>query len=272
LNTLYYREQPNWTAAMTLGGKVRFLKEVVFSKPGDLLILGISVYSVALLGVEKTRGAVRTRLEVPFLLLCLPFLFIGSLAATPSWYQYFFAPMPFILMLALYGLASFSNERHSRSASVLLVILALISVADSGLITKAGYLRSAVNGESWSPLQLHREATEIAILAKEAAKPGKVLTLAPLYAVEARLSIYASFVTSPFAWRVSTLLSTEARAERSIVGPAEIKSLIEKDPPIAILTGTEKEDIEMPLIEAAKKLGYVPITTSGGIMVWISPR
>ena len=77
---------------------------------------------------------------------------------------------------------------------------------------------------------------------KKTGKQGKVLTLAPLYAVEAKLPIYASFVTGPFAWRVSTLLSREARAERLIVGPAEIKSLMEEDPPIAILTGVIKKD------------------------------
>ena len=138
LNTLY-RSQTNWAAAMTLAGKIRFFKDVVFDNPADLLIVVVSVYSLALLGIGKAREAVRTRLEVPFLLLCLPFLFAGSLAPTPSWYVYFFAPMPFILMLALYSLASLANEADLRSASILLVSAHLFLWPIVALLPKWGF-------------------------------------------------------------------------------------------------------------------------------------
>ncbi len=107
----------------------------------------------------------------------------------------------------------------------------------------------------------------------EGGAAGKVLTLAPLYALEGGASIYPEFATGPFAWRVSPLVSELDRGRFHIVGSEELSTLIESDPPRAILTGVEDDDAdeEVALIAYAEGEAYMPVNLPDESILWLSP-
>jgi hypothetical protein len=86
------------------------------------------------------------------------------------------------------------------------------------------------------------------------------------------LAIYKEFVTGPFAWRVSHLLSEEEAANRGLPLQSRIQSFLEEKRPRAILTGKERAQLEMPLIKGAQQLGYQQIVTPRGVVIWFSPQ
>ena len=76
---------------------------------------------------------------------------------------------------------------------------------------------------------------------RTAAPPGRVLTLAPLTALEAGLPIYPEFSTGPFAWRVARFVAPERRARLRLVSPDELESYLSHDPPAVILLGEDRK-------------------------------
>jgi hypothetical protein len=128
--------------------------------------------------------------------------------------------------------------------------------------------------ESWTPIRLHRAANNIRAYIDSGSGEGAVLTLSPLFAIESGLPIYKEFVTGPFAWRVSHLLSEAEAANRGLPLRSRIKSFLEEKRPRAILTGREKEEQseEITLIRAAQQLGYQPIVGPIGVVIWLSPK
>jgi hypothetical protein len=253
-------------------------KKTVFAKPAELLIIVTILYCLTLLVVEKMRSATALRFEVVFLLILLPFIFLGSMAPTPTWYQYYFAPVPFLILLGLYTLSNFRCRAFAQAAGVFVFVATFVSFVYGSPLVDASLLanlRANVRGlmsvESWTPLRLSREAARIRSHVDSRGGEGAVLTLSPLYAIESGLPIYKEFVTGPFAWRVSHLLPDAEAAERGLPSPSRISSFIQEERPRAVLTGRE-EELERPLIREIQRLGYQPIETSTGMVIWLSPQ
>ncbi|MGH7767106.1 MAG: glycosyltransferase family 39 protein, partial [Candidatus Binatia bacterium] len=160
LNTLY-RQEMNYDRAMTFGGKVSYLIQDVFSEPGNLLIAVVIVYGFLGVKLERIRYAMVSQLEFAFLLLVLPFACIGSLAPTPSQYQYFFAPLPFFALLVPHALAHLREPDNRRPAVRLLFLAAILSFAFSPLSAKPEVLGSLFLPHSSFPARLHQISAEI---------------------------------------------------------------------------------------------------------------
>ena len=272
LNTIY-RQEMSFPGPMTFAGKVKDLKNSVFAKPAELLILVVTLYSLVLFGIDAMRSAARPRFEIVFLLLLLPFVYVGCMAPTPTWYQYYFAPVPFLILLSLYTLSNLRCPAFSEAAGLLLVVAAVIAFIYGSPLKSGSMVRGLMRPESWTPIRLQREAENIRAYVDSRGGEGAVLTLSPLYAIEWGLPIYKEFVTGPFAWRVSHLLSEEEAANRGLPLRSRIKSFLEEKRPRAILTGKEKEQqLEIPLIRGAQQLGYQPIVTPTGVIIWLSPK
>jgi 4-amino-4-deoxy-L-arabinose transferase-like glycosyltransferase len=281
LNTLYRQELSHRTA-MTVAGKLVFLKERLFAKPGELPILVVAVYSLALVGVERLRTATRPRFEFVFLLLVTPFAFVGAMAPTPSWSQYYFAPVVLLLWLSLYALAQLRRTAPSEAAALLLGVAALLSFVYAPLPRRMdAVVRDLVRPASWVPVRVHEEADTLRAAVEAPGGAGAVLTLSPLWAVEARLPIYPAFVTGPFGYRVSHLLPADEAAARGLPWGPDIKAFLEEHRPRAILTGHDEARVERPLIDAADALGYRPIETALGrvtggrgqaAVIWVPPE
>jgi 4-amino-4-deoxy-L-arabinose transferase-like glycosyltransferase len=270
LNTLY-RQEMNYDRAMTLGGKVSYLIQDVLSKPGDLLIAVVFVYGFLGVKLEHIRHALASRLEFAFLLLLLPFLCLGAFAPTPSQYQYFFAPVPFLIMVIPQALASFRGADDRRPGVRLLVLAAIFSVAFNQLSVNPAAFLSLFRPDSWYPVHLHQISAEIGNQVAASHGGTKILTLSPLYPTETRLPIYPEFATGQFAWRIGHLLSPADRKRQSVVAPADIEEFIAREAPLAILTTSEARSLRQPLAETARKHGYRERKLSDGGVLWIAP-
>jgi hypothetical protein len=142
-------------------------------------------------------------------------------------------------------------------------------------------VRDLMRPAAWVPIHLHQEAERIRAAVESRSGEGAVLTLSPLWAIASGLPIYKEFVTGPFGYRVSHLLSADEAAARRLPWRAGITSFIEAHRPRAILTGQDEERVERPLISAAEELGYHPLETSRDrvtsgkgrtIVLWVPPE
>jgi len=269
LNTLY-REEMSYSRAMTLVGKFKYLMRLFIRTPSEFLVVLACLYSLALLVIDRIRSLERLKFELLFILLFLPFLLLGCLAPTPSWRQYYFALVPFLMLLSLYALSNRRDKKFPVAVVLPFVLLAATSFVYSSLIKHNFTISVFTKPESLTPIKLQRESEVVRGYIDSKAIEGKVLTLSPLYAVSSRLPIYEEFVTGSFAWRVSHLLSEEEAISRGLPLRSQIKSFVKERRPCAILTGKESEVLEKPLNEAAKDLGYHRIETSSGIVLWLS--
>ena len=117
----------SYSRAMTLPGKFRHLIRVFFYNPSELLAVLAYLYSLGLFSIDRIRSRERPKIELLFALLCLPFLLLGCLAPTPSWNQYYFALVPFLILLSLHALSSRLNKAFSGAVVLPFVLLAAIS-------------------------------------------------------------------------------------------------------------------------------------------------
>jgi len=127
-------------------------------------------------------------------------------------------------------------------------------------------VRDFLMRDNWDTEKLHRNAAEL----RTTVPAGKVLTLAPLYPLEAGLSIYPPFTTGAIAWRVAPYVD-EAKARRlHMVTPDTLVSLLNADPPAAVLVGHEKTG-EEPFTKYATQHGYRKVPFGNRESIWVRP-
>ncbi len=262
LNTQFYAAAGH-ERAMTLAGKLAYFGDLLLAQPGNLVVPLLFV--MALL---PALPALRRPAAFPLLtvLLVLPFALLGALSATPSQIQYFYMLYPFFVLGTFFAVPLWTR-RHG---------IALIAVTAGALVA---ILTTAVNyGEGlaivaqpdrWYPVKAHERGARIA----ELMGGGRVLTLAPIHAMEGDVPTYPEFVTGPLAWRVAHLVPAEERARRHLVTEEELPALLAADPPRAVLAGFEGDDAELEnvLLDYAQGNGFVPVPLPDEGMLWLSP-
>jgi len=247
--------------AMTFLGKVSYMLERMTVSP-SLGVLGLT--TLAALALFALSGAKRPVLERPlelFAFLGLGSALAGSLAPTPSWFQYFYGCVPFALLAVIAVIGGLPPAKRSAGVMLgaLLIAALLLAVWSSPL---QEYTRSLTRKDTNVPLAVHTLGLELA----EDLGAGKVLTLAPIIPLEGGLEIYPAFATGAFTWRVAVLLGPDLRDRYQITSFQELNSYLEDDQPIAILTGFELENpglrfldkggLERPLEAYAEARGY----------------
>ena len=279
LRNAAYWQAAGQTAAMTLPGKLAYMGDVLRAQPACLgLLLAYALFALpALVGVlRRGRGAAHGDLLLAATLA--PCLMAGALVPTPTWYQYFYAPVPFLALAAALGQGALSETAiRGPGRRVRWGLVALGIAAGPALINGAqvytGYLRDGafLQPAGWVPVQAHRAGVEIRQLLDARATPGagrRVLTLAPLYPLEGGLQIYPALAAGPFAWRVAPLLPAGERQAFHIAGSADLNALVGADAPAAVLTGAEG-NLEGALIGYAQAHGYQPAHLSNGLTLWL---
>jgi hypothetical protein len=194
----------------------------------------------------------RLPFEVRFILLSLPFVLIGSFAPSPLFDQYFYPLVPFLLLAGLYAFASIPPQ-SLWSRRILLTGAAAVLVSTAMGVRAYDAFPEFFTTKEWRGIRLHRRMA----LVSAGVPSGKVLTLAPIYPLEAGFSIYPSFATGPFAWRISPYLEPAKAARLRIISPTTLEPMLQAAPPIGVFTGFE-ETGEEPLIEYASRHGYQP--------------
>ncbi len=267
LNTLY-RSELGFDVGMSVPGKLELAIKEVHAKPAELLLLVAAAYSLLGLGRSGWRQIWRT--EFALLLALVPFAYLGALAPTPAFQQYFIAPFVFLTLIAPYGLARLESPELRRAGAWLLSICALVSCLYGGFPKSVSALRTLLQPETWAPLRLHAHSEALAAAIGEVGSAGQVLTLAPIYAVEGGVPIFPEFATGAFGWRVSHLMSPADRARFRLASPADLGELLRRSPPAALLTGSpDDRHLEGPLTQAARRIGFGEQVLTEDLVLWV---
>ncbi len=262
LNTQYYAAAGH-EQAMTLAGKVAYFGNLLVAQPGNLV--APLLFVMALL---PALPALRRPAAFPLLtvLLVLPFALLGALSATPSQIQYFYMLYPFFVLGTFFAVPLWTQRQGVALGAVTAgALLAIVATA----VNYGEGLAIVAQPERWYPAKVHARGERIADLMDG----GRVLTLAPIHAMEGGVPTYPEFVTGPLAWRVAHLVPAEERARQHLVTEAELPALLAAAPPRAVLAGFEGDDAELEqvLLDYAQANGFVPVPLPDEGMLWLSP-
>ena len=281
LNTLY-RQASEFEGPMTLSGKLLFLSERVLDQPGTIALLtmvilfGIFGAAVHLRRPGSATGSIISLLNsrgtetsprglfYAFIYSLPVALLIGSFLPTPSWYQYFYAPLPFIVLGVIYSLSQLDRLSRPVRYAALVVFFLSVLLVNYFHFDKYPNLRSLARPGAWYPIQTRVLGHKIKTIVAE----GRVLTLSPLFPLDGGARIYPQYATGPFAWRVADFLTGEQRATYQVMSKDELVVALERDPPAGILVGLTK-DAESFLLEYAQQSGYNPVKINDDLTLWV---
>lgn len=242
------REKMGYQRAMTLAGKVVYFMDLIRNKNSFLPVLAFIVFVFS----RNVRAKTLYSFELMFVLILIPCLFIGCFVPTPSNPQYFYAPVPFLVLGTVYAIASFGGQGEKLKWRIQLFALLIAASAIYGLYNyRHLQIANLVSPDEWFPIRVHRIGVKI----KSIIGGGKVLTLAPLFPLEGGVEIYEEFVTGPFAWRPAPLIPRNERKVLRVIAYVDLDEFLRTQPPRAILVGFESE-LEWPFVKYAKENGY----------------
>ncbi len=228
--------------------KLSFPFQEVLKSPSDLAIVAGFGYFALRPWWRSGWRRYQANPAVTLLLLLLPFLFIGSWAPTPSYRQYYYPFVPFLLLGNIHGMA---RERTFR-VGWLLAAVAAESLVQTLLAMPPESV--TLHPSKWPVFAAHEEGLKI----KRFAPQGRLLTLGPILPLEGGADIYRDFASGPFAWRTATFLDAQQRARYGLVAPTDLEAFLQQKPPAGILTGTEHGKLEQPLKDYARAHHYLP--------------
>lgn len=257
VNALFW-ERVGYDRAMDLAGKLDYVWAVVTQPANLVLLVGSLSFLAAGLFATRTGGSLYL-FELLFGAALLPALLLGALAATPSWYQYFYMLVPFMVLMSAYG-ASLLMARAKWSVALfgLMLILAV------GLGQPGYSLRVLSDATEWVPVKVH----DLGLDVSRHVGRDKVLTFAPVHALEGGADIYSLFAPGPFVWRSDSLLDLDDRYDLKVPSQAEFMALLEREPPRAILTGFEG-GLEASWIDFAQEHGYEMVSLTDEKVLWL---
>lgn len=263
LNTAY-RELSGYRRAMSVPGKLLYFLERVVADPGTLVLFLLLGFLLFRIGASQLRRDVGR--EVIFLVTLIAFAFLGALAPTPSFTQYFFATIPFTLLAVVRATGLLLSRSSDRTVARRVFLIAVI-VCGFRALPAYWKVYKPLSSEPAPAALTHRLGTEI----HERVEGGRVLTLGPIFPLEGGLGIYEPLATGPFAWRTAALLSPAQRRRFGLISPGELNALMEERRPAAVLVGVEREELERPLIDYARDNGYREVSLNGRAILWIAP-
>jgi hypothetical protein len=255
LNT-EWRAAQDYARAMDWGSKLSyFMTDVAWIGPTWVVLM---VFGLSVIITWRRQGAQPFWLSAG--MACA--LFIAALLPTPSFLQYFFAPIPFLVLCIGWAAPAWLGKRYGAWLMPLLVALFLPQLW--GSVERTAVLLTPAQ---WTPVQAHQAGVWI----RERTGDGAIVTLAPLFPLEAGLSIYPELATGPFAYRVGGLLSPDERRVQRIFTIDDIETVLNARPPRALFLGFEDEDLEEPLAQYAQARKYRYHQLPNGKHLWVRP-
>ena len=239
--------------------------------PGYLAIL-LSLLGLTILA-WRSGTKMPSRLRGPLkVTIALGFLFSWIAFIPPTmWLQYWAIPVPFwvaALAFPLSALVRSGDTRRLRWACGLMILALLTAMATNPFVISRVPL--LFNVQEWEPLRSHRLSQTI--VARTQA-PRRVLTLAPLLALEGGGRIYPELSCGAIIYRIGDRLTpTQQRLTRTI-GPRSLQDMIAREPANAVIVGAEEPRwafLESPL-QAAVGPGWNKQEYPNGLRVYFAP-
>lgn len=226
--------------AIGLMAKALLAQRSWFSGTNLIVLLALTFYAALIFRPGRFRAWFDWRMRWPILLVAG----IAALAAavsflpTPAFPQYFTTPIPFALMLI--ALLHGSLDSPARSMARPLQVAALVVAALIGTPILLSSAPKLVDVAGWTGFQVHRDAVQMASIARAAPGRSAMATLSPIYALEGGMDVYPALAMGPFVYRASAWIPAEERRHyRSLASPGTIGAMLENAPPAAILIGEE---------------------------------
>jgi hypothetical protein len=261
-----YRAATGFTAAMDLAGKVRFLIAEVLLEPRDAILFVIFNIMIVAEAVRVFVLHERVDSRPPAIAMIMLLLLVGALAPTPSWYQYYYALVPFGATAAAIAAGRLHILRARIPIGAASMILAALAMAWFSRADVSN-LRRLRTPASWTPTVVRQIGERIASLTGK----GRVLTLSPIYVLEGGGTIYEQFASGPFAWRVGSFVPAGLRENLHLVSPDELTGILTSRPAAGILVGKEA-DLEGPMISYAQANGFQAADVGDGLTLWVRPE
>jgi len=187
-------------------------------------------------------------------LLVLAFFIIALIPPT-MWRQYLAMPVPFLIISFAYPLLYLreladkaGRKKHFKIAGVVVAVCVVVAVVSYPVVLYRNVVLLVPEG--WTPIHVHEISQDIAEKTQE---PKKILTLAPLFALEGGCDIYTELSCGSIVYRIGDRLSAWNRDITHTVGPRTLARLVEKEPPSAVIVNVEMRVLEEDLIKMAVK-------------------
>lgn len=249
-----------------------FLNRRVFSDAVMAVVILIAITMVATrathIGPAIRERLARNRASLTLLLVVLAL--IAGLLPRPPYIQYFH---PFAAMLALsapflfHALAPMFGARGAIFAGVVIV----------GCLPGTALLMQTapklVMPHKWMVNRVAEASASIRGELAAAGTDGPVLTLTPIFALEAGLDIYPELSAGPFFYRTGDRLKPAEIDRLNGVTPETLDELLRDRPPAAILVGKEEKLLEQPFIDYARANGFIErrVPRFSDLRLWVKP-
>ena len=282
LNTTFRRIN-GYPRAMTAGGKVAYAFKDLLIYPGNLMLFAACAASFVGLWHEGRRrrrmaGAAPAephpnRERVRSLAWVIGTLLVGSFAPTPLFTPYFFAPLPFAVLVVVL-VAADERKTAAQSAGWRAALLVAAAVAIVRGLGALQHLELLGRPRHWTPMRVH--AAGRAVARRVGGGGRRVLTFAPIVPLEGGCVIYPEFATGPFASRVADFVAEADERAFKEVDEDDLPALLAERPPAGVLVGVEGRQ-DAPLEAYARTHGMTPHRIARGdvlgpMRAWALPR
>ena len=226
-----------------------------FKTPGYFVLIVLTIYLCFMMVWQRRKLAkIGGRNLLLAVLLVLAFFVIALIPPT-MWRQYLAVPVPFIVigfaypLLYLKQLADKAGDnKHFKIAGTVVAFCVIVAVVSYPVVLYRNVV--LFYPEGWVPIQVHKISQDIAEKTQE---PKKILTLAPLFALEGGSEIYTELSCGSIVYRIGDRLSAWNRDITHTVGSRTLSELLEKEPPSAVIVNVEMKFLEEHLIKTAVK-------------------
>ncbi|MHC4095236.1 MAG: glycosyltransferase family 39 protein [Planctomycetota bacterium] len=229
-----------------------------FKTPGYLVLIVMAIYLCVVMIWQRRKLAKTGGRDLLFAALLVLVFFIIALIPPTMWIQYLAMPVPFIVisfawpLLYLKQLADKARDnKQFKMAGVVVAVCVFVAVFSYPIVVYRTVMLLVPEG--WVPIQVHEISQDIA---KKTQEPKKILTLAPLFALEGGCDIYTELSCGSIVYRIGDRLSAWNRDATHTVGTRNLAELVEKEPPSAVIINVESERmkfLEEDLIKTAVK-------------------
>jgi hypothetical protein len=249
-------------SGVQLSSKLLFIVSLLKFPHTVVLLIAFVFLAVWLPMRNGWRGFTRQR-SIFAVVACLPFLAIGAFAPSPSYKQYYYALVPFLVLGCVFGLARvWRNDERTRDS--LVPAGALVCVSAIALAIDLPLLRKLAAPGEWPVTRVHELGRDV-----RAFTAGPVLTLSPTIPLEGGADIYKEFATGLFAWRTAEFLPDEPKPPVTMVGAATLDAFLAGAPPAAIITRRRNADRQRPLSAYAESHGYRRVLLRDDLELWL---